>query len=102
MRLSFCTTYLAILLLALLSVNQNPVSASDNLMQCMTKCLKFEGNTPTSKNTCKLRCSNYELPNLEKDQTKDCMSIFKICRSVCKKSDQNCKRECKKALMGCS
>lgn len=76
------------------------LAASSSMMQCMTKCIKDEGDTSTAKNTCKLRCANVPIPNANSGG-KDCMAVYKKCNKTCRKGDKNCRQTCKGNLMQC-
>ncbi|MEQ8665887.1 MAG: hypothetical protein RIC16_09185 [Rhodospirillales bacterium] len=70
--------------------------AQQGLLQCMTQCIKQEGED--EYDTCKLRCANVPM---EGGQQQDCMAVFKDCKKAC--GDNNaCRKECKGALMTCS
>ena len=69
--------------------------AQQGLLQCMTQCLKHEGED--AYDTCKVRCANVPtgVP-----QDHDCMGDFKQCKKACD-GNKACKKECKAALMTC-
>jgi len=90
-------------LLVALGTQQNPALADgiqlaqQNMMQCMTDCIKAEGEG--EYDICKLRCADVPMGG-EGGQSQDCMGDFKQCKKACKK-DKDCKQACKDALMGC-
>lgn len=71
--------------------------AQQNMMQCMTDCIKTEGES--EYDSCKLRCADVPMGG-EGSQSHDCMGDFKQCKKACK-NDKDCKQACKDALMGC-
>ena len=75
--------------------------ADTSMMQCMTTCLKHEGNLTTAKKICKLRCTNIQTPSFSSDKKIDCMSIYKKCRKSCQKNNKPCQKYCKKNLTSC-
>jgi len=75
--------------------------ADKNTMQCMTTCIKHEGNSTTAKRTCKLRCTNIQTPSFSSGEKIDCMSIYKKCRKSCPKKTKPCRKLCKKNLTSC-
>ena len=90
---------IAIFILSMLSYSA-PVKAT-NIMQCMSDCIKQEGDTASAKAICKLRCANITLPPASAGSQPNCMSIFKKCNSACDKNNKICLKHCKKALMEC-
>ena len=76
------------------------LAASPSLIQCMTDCIKYEGNTATAKSTCKLRCANVPMPGAQRGG-KDCMAVYKNCNRTCPKGDKSCRKACKANLMQC-
>jgi hypothetical protein len=76
------------------------LAANQTVMQCMTNCIKHEGNTASAKSTCKLRCANVPMPGA-KGNKGDCMGNYKKCNRSCKKSDKSCRKVCKAKLMQC-
>ena len=77
-----------------------PLKAA-NIMQCMSSCIKQEGDTAAAKAICKLRCANITLPPNSAGNPPYCMSIFKKCTRACDKNNKICWKDCKKGLMGC-
>ena len=77
-----------------------PVKAT-NTMQCMSNCIKYDGQTAKTKAACKSRCANIKLPPAYVETPLSCMLIFKKCKRACDKSNKVCWRECKEALMQC-
>ena len=74
---------------------------SSDLMQCMEKCLRYEGKD--QKETCKLRCA--DIPSVTGPGSRpagqhDCMGQYKTCQKDCGK-DRNCQKACKTQLMNC-
>ena len=78
-----------------------PSAKAQDVMQCMTECVKHEGNTATAKSTCKLRCANIAVPRASSGNQPDCMGTYKACNRSCAKKDKACKRQCKSGLMNC-
>lgn len=72
------------------------LAQQDGLLQCMTHCIKTEGED--EYDTCKLRCANVPLAA---PQGHDCMADFKQCNKACS-NNKECRKECKGALMTCS
>ena len=66
-------------------------------MQCMEQCIRSEGKS--AKDTCKSRCANL---STRPAQPRNCMGVFKACKQNCPKTDRNCHKACKDALMSCS
>jgi hypothetical protein len=87
------------LILPLLSYSA-PVKAY-NIMQCMSDCIKQEGDTAAAKAICKLRCADITLPPISAGNQTYCMSIFKKCTRACNKNNKICWKDCKKELMEC-
>jgi len=77
------------------------VAAAQSVMQCMTNCIKHEGNSASAKSTCKLRCANVPMPNAGGAPKKDCMAVYKKCNRSCPKNGKACKKQCKAGLMSC-
>jgi len=77
------------------------VAAAQSVMQCMTSCIKHEGNSASAKSTCKMRCANVAVPNAGGAPKKDCMAVYKECNRSCPKSNKACKKQCKAGLMSC-
>ena len=78
-------------------------ASGQNLMQCMTKCIKHEGgNSAANRDTCKSRCANTATGG---GKQRNCMAEFKSCRSGCGKpsggSYKKCYRACKDRQMTC-
>lgn len=69
--------------------------AQQGLLQCMTQCIKQEGED--KYDTCKLRCANVPM---EAPAARDCMADFKGCKKACGNNNE-CRKECKAALMSC-
>ena len=78
-----------------------PVTGN-SLMQCMEKCLKYEGNISTAKSTCKMRCAEISIQNNSIIPNTDCMGLYKKCRQICPKKNKICRRKCKETLNQCS
>ena len=104
----FCF-FLIALIIALLGTEQTSVketraqpATTNSLMQCMEKCVKYEGNTSTTKSTCKMRCANVSIQNNSNVLKINCMGNFKECRQACPKKDKRCQRKCKEKLNRCS
>ena len=76
------------------------LAANPSVMQCMTSCIKHEGNTATAKSTCKLRCANVAMPGAQ-GGNRDCMGVYKKCNRTCPKGDKSCRKGCKAQLMQC-
>ena len=94
--------FIAILSIFTLSLsNFGTSSKAANVMQCMSDCIKHEGNTATAKSTCKLRCVNVAVPDINAGKKPSCMSVFKKCNRSCNRKDKTCRRDCKEALMEC-
>lgn len=77
----------------------------ETLMQCMTKCINYEGgNSATNKATCKNRCGA-ALVNQPPAGMRDCQGEVKACRSKCGKekigSPSPCLKACKALQMTC-
>ena len=77
------------------------LAQSSDLMQCMEKCLRFEGKD--QKETCKLRCA--DIPSVTGPGSRpagqhDCMGQYKACQKDCGK-DRDCQKACKTQLMNC-
>ena len=98
-----CTNFIAIIaiFILLLFSYSAPIKAA-NIMQCMSDCIKQEGDTATAKAICKLRCANITLPPANTGNPLYCMSIFKKCTRACDKKNKVCWNDCKKALMKCN
>jgi len=74
------------------------LAQSDNLLQCMEKCIREEGKD--EKDTCKLRCA--KIPS-QGAQQKDCMGVYKQCKKNCPSATKKaCRKQCKKQLTSCS
>jgi hypothetical protein len=74
---------------------------AETLMQCMTKCVQYEGgNSATNKATCKSRCAE-STGATKQAAPRDCMKEFKACKKGQKSSSAEYKA-CKKRLMSCS
>ena len=71
--------------------------AQSGLLQCMTQCIKQEGED--EYDTCKLRCASVPLEG--GGQQHDCMGVYKDCKKACGNNNA-CRKECKAALMTCS
>lgn len=94
--------FIAVLSVFILSLsNFNTPSKAADITQCMSDCIKHEGNTATAKSTCKLRCANVALPAINAGNQPSCMSVFKKCNRSCNRKDKTCRRDCKEALMEC-
>lgn len=76
------------------------LAQSQDLMQCMERCIREEGKT--EKATCKSKCANIPSAFGQQQQRRDCMAVFKSCKRNCPKADKNCHRACKDALMQCN
>jgi len=73
------------------------IAQGGNIMQCMEQCIRSEGKS--AKDTCKSRCANL---STRPAQPRNCMGVFKACKQNCPKTDRNCHKACKDALMSCS
>jgi len=74
---------------------------AETLMQCMTKCVQYEGgNSDTNKATCKARCAE-STGATKRPEPRDCMKDFKACKKGHKSSSAEYKA-CKQTLMSCS
>ncbi|NQV99298.1 MAG: hypothetical protein HQ483_06345 [Rhodospirillales bacterium] len=74
---------------------------AQTVMQCMAECVKSEGNDAAAKSTCKSRCANVAIPQLNSGNQPDCMTTYKACNRSCAKADKSCQRACKGSLMSC-
>lgn len=88
-------------IISLFTVASPPPLKAETLMQCMSNCVKHEGNTSSSKSTCKSRCANVAIPSAQGGGQPDCMGTYKACNRSCASSDKSCKRQCKSRLMSC-
>ena len=95
----FFSAVLAVFVLSFANLDSPAYAA--NVMQCMSDCVKHEGNTATAKSTCKLRCANIAVPRANAGNQPSCMAVFKKCNRSCNKKDKICRRDCKEALMEC-
>jgi len=78
----------------------------ENFMQCMKKCISFEGgNSEANKVTCKSRCGAALLKQLPVVK-RDCMGEFKFCSRTCGKENigqpSSCHKQCKVVLRTCT
>lgn len=90
-----------IVALGLVSAFSAAPAQAETLMQCMTKCVQYEGgNSATNKATCKARCAD-STGATKQSQPRDCMADFKACKKGYKSSSAEY-RACKKKLMSCS
>lgn len=96
----FCFYSLVLCFSVSLWLTTPPVHAADAL-QCMSDCVKHEGNSATTKSTCESRCANVAAPQLNSGKQRSCMAVYKSCNRTCEKNDKNCRRECKGGLMEC-
>ena len=76
------------------------LAAGQTVMQCMTSCIKHEGNTASAKSTCKLRCADVAMPGAQ-GGSRDCMGMYKKCNRACPKGNKSCRKDCKARLMQC-
>lgn len=102
MRLSLFT---ALVFAALLSFSSSKAIAAETLMQCMEKCISFEGgNSATNKATCKTRCGAAMMKQKPAGM-RDCMGEVKACRKKCGKekigNPSPCHKQCKALQMTC-
>jgi hypothetical protein len=79
---------------------------SETLMQCMEKCISYEGgNSDTNKATCKSRCGAAMLKQPPAGK-RDCMGEFKSCNRTCGKEKigqpSPCHKLCKATLRTCT
>lgn len=81
-------------------VQVTPLGAQD-LMQCMTECVKSEGNDADAKATCKSRCANVAVPQINSGNPPDCMTTYKACNRSCGAGAKSCRQTCKDSLMSC-
>ena len=86
----------------LLLPNYDATVKAANVMQCMSNCIKHEGDTATAKAICKLRCANITFSPANTGSQPYCMSIFKKCTRACNKNKSICWKNCKKVLMECN
>ncbi len=100
MRFHFGFYSLLSILLVSLWLSAPPVQAK-TLMQCMTDCVKYEGNDAAAKSTCKSRCASTATPQINSGKQPSCMSVYKKCNRSCAKKDKECLRQCKGGLMEC-
>ena len=92
--------WVGLVFVLLLSLGSIQNAQSETLMQCMQKCIRYEGgNTTTNKQTCKSRCTTTTLKS-NPSGMRDCMGEYKACRKECGK-DKTCQRTCKKRQMSC-
>ena len=90
------------LLLSLMSFED---ARSETLLQCMEKCISYEGgNSDTNKATCKTRCGSAMIKQKPAGM-RDCKGEVKACRSKCGKEKigqpSACHKECKALQMSC-
>lgn len=84
--------------LALLLSCAAPQVQADEMMDCMVKCIKYEGgNTDTNRSTCKMRCANV---GTSQPQMRDCGKELRTCIGSCKR-DTTCEAACRKASTTC-
>lgn len=75
------------------------VQLAETLMECMTKCIQYEGgNTADNKATCKSRCASSA--SMSRGPKRDCGSEFKACNRACGK-DKACLKQCRAARRNC-
>ncbi len=103
MRMTLAVSCAAALVLSLISFQG---ANSETLMQCMEKCIQFEGgNSATNKETCKNRCGA-KFVNQQPAGKRDCMGDFKRCNKACGKEKigqpSPCHKECKARLRTCN
>ena len=92
--------WVGLVFVLLLSLGSIQNAQSETLMQCMQKCIRYEGgNTTTNKQTCKSRCATTTLKS-KPSGMRDCMGEYKACRKKCDK-DKTCQRKCKSKQMSC-
>ncbi|MHA1597229.1 MAG: hypothetical protein ACTSV1_00765 [Alphaproteobacteria bacterium] len=94
----------AVGLFAILTTTPSAPAEAETLMQCMTKCVQYEGgNSATNKATCKSRCAEstgMTSGAANPAQPRDCMKEFKACKKGMKSSSAAYKA-CKQRLMSC-
>ncbi len=78
---------------------------AETLMQCMEKCISYEGgNSTTNKATCKSRCGAAMIKQ-KPEGMRDCRGEVKACRSKCGKEEignpNACHKACKELQMTC-
>lgn len=93
--------FIGALLFSFVSFDSPLTMAAETVMQCMSNCVKHEGNTASAKSTCKSRCANVPVPSANSGNQADCMGTYKACNRSCAKKDKACKRQCKSGLMSC-
>ena len=82
MRMSFVSGLILALIMSLASFQD---AHSESLMQCMEKCIQYEGgNSATNKDTCKSRCGAAMIKS-KPGGMRDCMGEFKACKKKCGK-----------------
>ncbi|MDE0993369.1 MAG: hypothetical protein OSA23_09380 [Rhodospirillales bacterium] len=75
--------FIAILSIFALSLsNFGTSSKAANVMQCMSDCIKHEGNTATAKSTCKLRCVNVAVPDINAGKQAQLHERFQKVQSI--------------------
>jgi len=102
MRLSIFAGLVFAVALSLLSYKD---ARAETLMQCMEKCISYEGgNSATNKATCKSRCGA-KMIKQKPAGLRDCRGEVKACRSKCGKEvigqPNACLKECKALQMTC-
>lgn len=80
-------------------------AGAETLMQCMEKCISYEGgNSATNKETCKNRCGAAMIKQKPAGM-RDCAGEVKACRAACGKEKigqpNACQKECKALQMSC-
>jgi hypothetical protein len=106
MRLSLrLSLFAGLVVAALLSFSSSDASGAETLLQCMQKCITYEGgNSDTNKATCKTRCGA-AMVNQKPAGMRDCRGEVKACRSKCGKekigNPSPCHKQCKELQMTC-
>jgi len=98
-RISFLCILVSAVVLSMV-IQVTPVAAQD-LMKCMTECVKSEGNDAAAKATCKSRCANVAVPQINSANQPDCMTVYKACNRSCGSNAKSCRQTCKDGLMSC-
>lgn len=105
MRMTLFASFAVAFVLSFVSFHD---AGSETLMQCMEKCIQYEGGmSDTNKATCKTRCgSKYVNQNQQAPGQRDCMGQFKQCNKACGKEKigqpSPCHKKCKAHLRTCN
>ena len=98
-RACFRTILVSALILS--AVGQFTPLGAQELMKCMADCVKSEGNDAAAKATCKSRCANVAVPQINSANPPDCMAVYKACNRSCGSNAKSCRQTCKDGLMSC-